>query len=263
LFLVPMMERRWRFVAGGVAGSLALLVASTALVGIDLQRSYWFEYLPHIARTTRLPPGVPDFGFAPGGYARDPEAETWTWDGRRYTKPEPMPGSLGSATHAITLMVGHGASEGWTAFSSTASGFVLLLSLGLLWIRGRSGADPAAVRAWRWSTMMLTLMAWHPHSWVMTYVWLLFVLPLLWYHRHAIALGRTARSVAAFGLVLSMLGPPVAMGASQLLPPRSGTWGFFVRFLIFRRVVLGGLLLWAVAVTRRPRRVKTPVARGT
>jgi hypothetical protein len=250
LFAVPLMERRWRFLAGGAAGTITLLALSSMIVGVDLQKRYWLEYFPHLARTTHLPPGVEDFGFAPGGSALDTRAVRWTWDGYTYRKPDNFSVALGSLSHGLAMRNPRGVPSRWDRIGPTVSAGAILVTLGLLYWRGRGQPDGPTLRAWRWSSLMVTLLAWHPGSWVMTYVWLVLVGALAW--RWPLPCGPTALVVLVVGVVLATVGDAVAVPLLGRLPQGlDGALGVAVFFLL-RRVSTAGLLLWGVIVTRQP-----------
>ena len=251
LLTVPLLERQWRLLAGAAGGAAVLGALSLPLVGLGHHRQYWLNDLPSLAR------GVQPFYSS----ARAQGQAMADVEGHSYPEHARFSASMGTAHMVYQKIVS------WTAprnreaakpYHEAARGFRRWLpavgagtTVAILYLFGRRRRD-LELRRWRWITAMVAALIWHPMTWIMQYVWLVFAGALLWSGRAGLL--RPSVGAVVVGLALSCIavGEPVISGMQQALfgeaRPRWYT------DLLAYRVAWGGFLLWLVCVIHGPGR---------
>ena len=143
LFLIPLVHFNKRFLLGGILACAGLLIGTLILDGYEINFLYWTKYLPHIAKTGLLPPDVFDAKLTP-------HAEVITYQGKTYVTAQDFSvvTSLGSKVAGILLF--------------------LLALIGII-MKSKPCSES-------WLLIMLTVMLANPLTWLMQYVWILFII---------------------------------------------------------------------------------------
>lgn len=185
LFVVPLAEGRKNILLGGIAVLGIGTAAALALFGRQENLTYFLDFLPGIASTGELPPGVFDpasrFLLADGG--------RFVFEGKQYL----VSLQILVAEASLTRIIGQWAGPVGTLI---AGGTLLIGTGGLVLLACRILPPSAAARQLVWPAVLLTVLIGHPLTWVMQYVWLIVAVPLLvagagevvWARRMAIAL---------------------------------------------------------------------------
>lgn len=171
LLTVPLLcgeMRAWR--ASAIAG-LILIVLSLLLTGPALNARYVLDYLPRIAAERPITPPLSE--TAP---ITPPSGATTVWQGRRYITAAAFDAPNGS----VARLFGPDFPRP-KALRLCAAGFLGVFLVLFLALRqpGRATAGIRDVRREAWVLTMLAALCFHPLTWCMGYVWLLFCVPTL------------------------------------------------------------------------------------
>jgi len=252
LLVVPALEREWRAVAGALAGIVLLAVLALPLAGLRVQREYLFQHLPALARTGDAGGRVDKRTFG------IPRGESFlVWDGHRYGRSRGFAGSRGTVLRFAVPGRGGATVEAADRARAAAAGAVAL-TVCLLYLRARGHPPSVSVRRWRWITTMLTVLLWHPMTWIMNYVWLVLMGALVW---TGLPAARRLRSrVPAWSIVVVIALFLFGIGDVLLVPPLLALYPKPPAWLVttvISRVVIGGVLLWLTCLLRGPGRPGT------
>ncbi len=237
IFLVPLAVKDRKFVMGGVVSVALLLFVSVAIDGAAINQAYFLKYLPSIGSSGKLPVEVYDSEQQQSGL----RAGRYIWDGREYAV-------------AMELQAARGALRILNPVSGIL-GFLLSTSMIIFFLRRN---DSAASRKIAWAFAMLSVLLFHPISWVMNYVWLLFIaLALLSLIQDNLGGYEQYPKIMLYGIVLGGLlligmGDSVGTLIRQVIVWINDLWTHpweenlirIVNACLTYRVRMGGLILW-------------------
>ena len=246
IFSVPLAAKDKKFVMGGLISFALLLLLSLSIDGYAINQAYFLQYLPAIGNTGILPVEVYDIEQEQSGL----RAGRYMWDGREYAVALGFQAPNGSFTRFLRLELNH-------AFG-TVMGIlgVLLAATVIIFFLHRN--DSLLSRQVAWLFAMMTVLLFHPLTWLMNYVWLLFIsLELFSLSKDFLRQNKPSPKVIFYGI---MLGGLLLTGMSDrfgrlirqiviftnnlLTSPWQATLLAIVNGFLKYRVWLGGLILW-------------------
>ena len=158
MFTVPFAVKDRIFIYAGISTHIIILLMSLVLNGFELNKNYFFEYLPHIGKTGNLP------------------AELLV----NSQNNEHMDYFINNKIYK-NLPIGHQVSGGSiTKYLNSKIigllGFILAFILVNYSIRTEDGEDIIDLA---WIISMLSILFFHPMTHVMNYVWMILIIPML------------------------------------------------------------------------------------
>jgi hypothetical protein len=242
LFIIPLVFKDRRFLAGGLLAAGLLMAISSWMGGFDLHRAYFLEYLPAISRTGSLPPDMDTAAPLQTGFQQN----KFVWEGKEYTVARSLQAGSGTLTGFLR--------EQFSPIASLLLGLVGLVATFLMIIfvqrRNQSSGMEWASRNCAWAAAMLAILVFHPLTWVMAYVWLAMLIPLCLTVRRALASDMTTRLVyiaEGIALLMILIGDPitsVGIGLTVKFPIITAS----VVWIAANRVWIGGTTLWLAAL---------------
>ena len=158
MFSVPLAIKDKTFIFAGISTHIIILTMSLVLNGVELNKKYFFNYLPHVGKTGNLPTellmnsqnnGHKDYSINDKNYEIQPIGDHV---------------SGGSITKYLDNKI-----LGLLGFM-----FAFILVSYLLKTENRDDKIDLA-----WIISMLTILLFHPMTHVMNYVWMLLIIPML------------------------------------------------------------------------------------
>ena len=251
IFSVPLAAKDKKFVMGGLISFALLLLLSLSIDGYAINQAYFFEYLPAIGNTGILPVEVYDIEQQQS----ELRARRYIWDGRKYDGREyavalGFQAPNGSFTRFLRLESNH-------AFG-TVMGIlgVLLTATVIIFFLHRN--DSLLSRQVAWLFAMMTVLLFHPLTWLMNYVWLLFIsLELFSLSKDFLRQNKPSPKVIFYGIMLggllltgisdrigTLIRQMVIFTNNLLTSPWQATLLAIVNGFLKYRVWLGGMILW-------------------
>ena len=246
IFCVPLAAKDKNFVLGGLISFALLLLLSLSIDGDAINQAYFLQYLPAIASSGILPVEVYDIEQQQSGL----RAGRYMWDGREYAVALGFQATNGSFTRFLRLSLNH-------AFGTLVGilGFILTASTIIFFLRRN---DSLLSRQVAWAFAMLAVLLFHPLTWLMNYVWLLFIsLELFSFSKDFLRQNQPSPKVMFYGIVLggllltgisdrigTLIRQMVIFTNNFLIHPWEATLLAIVNGFLKYRVWLGGMILW-------------------
>lgn len=237
LFCVPLAAKNHLFILGGVLAVSTLAISSIILDSHSLNNVYFLEYLPHLSKTGILPINVFETFKI---FTEEVFKNGIVWIDKSYEIHAHFMAVSSSFTLFLKNQLG-------AKLGTLLGGMGLLFSfISVLYFLRQS--NHLIVQDYAWCFIMLSILLFHPLTWIMNYVWVILISLILLKHLPQANLviliamlligfsDEWTRVLYSYGVVI--LNKLSAYCNISLL--RHG-----LDYFIVDRVWLGGLILWS------------------
>lgn len=232
LFLVPLLERDYRFIRAGVVSGIGLSLISILVLGPSLNQRYWFEYLPAISRTG----GIPMENSSPSVL----DQSTIVWHGQRFHTLQ----SFEEASVSLTSQIGrltHASASGWGIIGFVGTAIVMAY---LRYQSTHKQLETEERITLLWAGSMTAVLLFHPLTWIMNATWFLWIggsllamMPKAWLYKYGWFFGLALILIGFpdgfihLGVLVKLLAHRVVIGQAFFFALLLLTWYVFLRSL--------------------------------